>query len=80
MAEQPMRDLRLGTLGRIKAGQELGRIVEVIDDSENSGGFLIFTYADMDRAPEVFDSWVESIIDVDVYFDASGWEVEWADS
>ena len=33
----------------------------------------------MDRSPEVFDSWVETIIDVDPYFDGSGWEVEWAD-
>jgi hypothetical protein len=77
--EQPLRDLRLGTLGKITAGQEAGRVVEVIDDFENSGGFLIFTYADMDRSPEVFDSWVQTIIDVDLYFDESGWEVEWAD-
>ncbi len=60
-------------------GQEAGRIVEVIDDFKNSGGFLIFTYADVNRSPEVFDSWVETITDVDQYFDESGWKIEWAE-
>ncbi len=72
-----MRDLRVSTLGKITAGREIGRVVEVVDDTSKSGGFLIFTYADVDRSPEVFDAWVESIVDVDLYFDESGWEVDW---
>jgi hypothetical protein len=79
VANPPMRDLRIGSLGRITAGRELGRVVEVIDDIDNTGGFLIFTYADMNRSPEVFDSWVETIIEVDIYFDESGWEVDWSE-
>ena len=74
-----MRDLRVAVLGRIVAGQEAGRVLEVVDDSENSGGYLVVTYADVDRSPEVFDTWVESIIDVDVLFDENGWEVEWVE-
>ncbi len=75
-----MRDLRVATLGRISAGDEVGRVVEVLDDGANTGGFLIFTYADLDRSPEVFDAWVESIVDVELYFDDRGWQVEWVDS
>jgi len=26
------------------------------------------------------DVWAETIVDVDLYFDARGWEVEWIDS
>ena len=72
-----MRELRLGELGMITAGRETGRVVEVVDDTSNTGGYLIFTYADTARSPEVFDAWVPSIVDVDLYFDESGWEVEW---
>jgi hypothetical protein len=78
--DKPTRDLRIGTLGYIRSGDELGRVVEVIDDWSNTGGFLISTYADADRSPEAFDSWVDSIVEVDVYFDERGWEVEWIDS
>ena len=77
MCGTAMRDLRVGTLGRITAGEETGRVVEVVDDAANTGGFLIFTYADFDRSPEVFDSWAKSIVEVEQYFDSSGWEIEW---
>jgi hypothetical protein len=36
-------------------------------------------YADLDRSPEVFDDWVESIVDVDLAFEQNGWEVDWVD-
>ena len=72
-----MRDLRLGTIGRITAGNDVGRYVEIIDDFDSSGGFLICTYEHADRSGEAFDDWVESIIDVDLYVEEAGWEIEW---
>jgi hypothetical protein len=66
-------------LGRITAGNERGRVVEVEDDSANTGGYLIFTYADPDRSPEAFDVWVEPFADIQKYLDESRWEVEWLD-
>jgi hypothetical protein len=67
-------------MGRIVAGKsQAGRTVEVVDDQNNTGGYLIFTYADVNRSPEVFDTWVQSFSDVEAYFDDLGWEVEWAD-
>jgi hypothetical protein len=74
-----MRELRVGVLGRIVAGDDAGRFVEVMDDTNASGGFLILTYDNVDRSGNAYDSWVESIIDVDLYFAESGWEVEWLD-
>jgi hypothetical protein len=74
-----MRDLKVGVLGRIVAGEDTGRFVEVIDDTDTSGGFLILTYDNVDRSGNAYDSWVESIIDVELYFAESGWEVEWLD-
>jgi hypothetical protein len=72
-----MRDLRVGVLGRIVAGDDTERFVEVLDDTNSSGGFLILTYDNVDRSGNAYDSWVESIIDVELYFAESGWDVEW---
>jgi hypothetical protein len=74
-----MRDLRVGVLGRIVAGDDAGRFVEVTDDTSSSGGFLILTFDNVDRSGNAYDSWVESIVDVELYFADSGWEVEWLD-
>jgi hypothetical protein len=71
--------IRLGVLGRIVAGSEIGRVVEVIDDTENSGGYAVFSYADMNRSPEVFDDWFPSISDVQHHFMYHGYEIDWAD-
>ena len=74
-----MDELPVGVLGEIVAGTDTGRFVEIVDDGENTGGFLIVTYADADRSPVVFDAWVESIIEVEMYFEESGWSVRWQD-
>lgn len=73
-----MRDLRTGAVGRIIRGDtEVGRLVEVVDDSENTGGYLIVTRSDEKSRPETFDSWVESIVDVETYFDEVHWVIDW---
>jgi hypothetical protein len=72
-----VRDLRVGVVGRIVRGRsEVGRLVEVVDDSESTGGYLIVTRS-ADHPSETFDSWVESIVDVQSYFDELRWEIEW---
>ena len=50
-----------------------------MDDTSSSGGFLILTFDNVDRSGNAYDSWVESIVDVELYFAESGWEVEWLD-
>ena len=72
-----MSYVRLGTLGRIQAGEELGRVVEVIDDTVRTGGYLIVTYADTARSPDVFDSWQADLADVERYFEEMRWEITW---
>lgn len=74
-----MRELRVGVLGHIVAGDDSGRFVEVMDDTSTSGGFLILTFDNGDRSGNAYDSWVESIIDVELYFEECGWGVEWLD-
>lgn len=72
-----MRDIRLDTVGEILAGVDAGRFVEIADDRATSGGFLVLVYSNADRSGEGFDSWVESLDDVDAYFEENGWDVRW---
>ncbi len=69
-------EIKFGEVGKIVAGQELGRYVKVVDDAASTGGFLIFTAA----APDMqggFDSWVESREMLQRFFEETGWVVVW---
>lgn len=74
-----MREIRVGEIGEIVQGDEVGRFVEVIDDAAHTGGFLIMTYADENRSPAVFDVWAESMIEVENQFEHNRWKVIWLD-
>lgn len=71
--------LRIGIVGRILSGEEVGRYVKVVDDSENTGGYLILTAADKELADAGADAWVETRDDLAAYFEESAWTVEWLD-
>lgn len=75
----PLNEIRLHVLGEILSGDEVGRFVEIIDDARNTGGYLIVTYADAARSPDIFDAWVESIVDVELYLEEAGWTIQWPD-
>lgn len=68
--------IRIGEIGRILAGEESGHYVKVLDDSKNTGGYLILTApaADMRQG---YDNWVESKDALALYFEESGWVIEW---
>ena len=72
-----MRELKIGVVGRIVSGIDADQYLEIIDDYDVSGGYLILTYENRDRSGEGYDAWVETIINVDLFFEESGWEVEW---
>lgn len=69
-------DIKLGEVGKIVAGQELGRYIKVVDDAASTGGFLILTAAAPDMQ-DGFDSWVESKEMLQRFFEEAGWIVEW---
>jgi hypothetical protein len=73
-------DPPLSTVGEILGGKEAGRFVEVLDDSARTGGYLIFTYADAQRSPEVFDIWAETWDDVEQIFREASWRIAWPTS
>lgn len=69
-------DIKLGGVGKIVAGQDIGNYVKVIDDAANTGGFLILTSASPNMQ-DGFDSWVENREQLQLFFEEAGWTIEW---
>lgn len=69
--------VRIGQIGRNIAGDEAGKYVKVIDDEQNTGGYLILTATDPDMQVG-FDNWVESKEALANYFIEAGWSIEWS--
>lgn len=68
-------------IGTILNSRHAGHKVRVSDDSENTGGFLIFEWwqgSDGPNAANAFDSWVEKKADLEEFFLETGWVVQWA--
>lgn len=63
--------------GKIISGEELGRYVKLLDDTQISGGYLILTAASLDMRDDGFDNWVGSMEDLRRYFKEANWIVEW---
>lgn len=69
-------DIRINTLGRIIAGEDLGQYLKIIDDSENTGGFIILTSTNTEFS-SCFDSWVANQSDLETFINESGWKIQW---
>lgn len=72
------KDLRINTLGKIVAGTDSGCFLRILDDSENTGGFLVLTSKDPSMK-DASDDWVRDARDLAAYLDESGWTIEWLD-
>ncbi|NML35511.1 hypothetical protein [Paraburkholderia antibiotica] len=71
-----MEKILFGVVGRIIAGDDASSYVKVVDDAENTGGFLILTSNRPDMITG-FDNWVETKEAVGSFFAESNWEVDW---
>ncbi len=69
-------EIKIDTIGKITSGDECGWYVKVLDDSENTGGFIVLTSERIDFS-NAFDSWVESLDALQSYFEESQWTVKW---
>jgi len=75
-----MKNFSYETTGAIQNSPKNGHMVRVEDDTENSGGFLIFEWWDGSTGPNVngaFDSWADSEAAVFEFFQEAGWKIVW---
>ena len=66
----------VGIVGRIVEGDDAGSYVKVLDDSENTGGYIILTSSHHDMS-DGFDNWVQDRESLSAYFEESRWVVNW---
>lgn len=69
-------DIRIGNVGRIIGGDEVGKYLKIVDDSARSGGFLILVTSDKEMK-DGHDYWVEDKATLERFFRESRWSVEW---
>jgi hypothetical protein len=73
-------EIKINKVGLILEGEEKGRYVKIVDDSLNTGGYLIYTYNSLDlktQGYQCYDSWVETSQDIQNYFNESSWKILW---
>jgi len=72
--------IQVGVVGSVLNGRHPDMKVEVIDDTNVTGGFLIFQWWPDSGGPNshgAFDDWVESREALERYWQESGWLVRW---
>ncbi|HIP39179.1 MAG TPA: hypothetical protein EYG88_07355 [Desulfocapsa sulfexigens] len=68
--------IKISVKGKILKGDDAGKFVEILDDTGESGGFLIITSPDT-KFEQGHDDWVEDMNALEKYFIESKWEIEW---
>ncbi len=71
-----MSNIRLDTIGEILEGDDKGKFIKILDDSQSTGGYLIVT----SQGPKFetgYDDWVEDWDSLEGYFQESNWIIRW---
>lgn len=65
----------IGKVGRIVGGRHSDWNIKIVDDSENTGGYLVLYWSS--SSSEGFDDWVDSPSALESYFSEFEGQVEW---
>ena len=70
--------IHIDRIGEVVKGDDLGIEIQVTQATDGTGAYYILMSDDCsDPKKDKFDSWVESLEDVEEYFKESNWVIEW---
>lgn len=70
--------IKIDIVGKVLNGFDIDKYIKIVDDGENSDGFLVFISEEKSMT-NCFDDWVENMEMLKKYFEESGWMIEWSD-
>lgn len=71
-----MEKIKINTIGKVAEGEDVGAFVKIIDDSKETGGYIILI-SDNQSFDSAYDDWVENMPSLEHYFKESRWVIEW---
>jgi len=70
--------IHIDRVGKIIQGDDVGCEIQVTQATDGTGAYYILMSDDFsDSNTDKFDSWVETLNDVEEYFNESNWVIEW---
>jgi hypothetical protein len=73
-----MNKFRINTIGKILEGENKGHYVLIQDDFQNTGGYLILISNESSfTSDDGIDYWVETLEDLNNFFEESKWKINW---
>lgn len=71
--------MQVGVTGKILEGRHKGWFIFIQDDAENTGGYLILVFNNINRflSFEGFDRWAENQETLQEMFDSAQWKIQW---
>jgi hypothetical protein len=69
--------ISIGIVGKIIKGEECGSYAKIIDDTDDTGGYLILVSKNIDLQ-DGYDSWVQDWGALTCFFQESSWEIDWS--
>ena len=71
-----MRSPRINVVGKILEGDDVGSLVKILNDADNTGGYLILVSTE-EEFVDGYDDWVENYKALKGYFEEANWVVDW---
>jgi len=70
-----MATIKINIVGKILTGDDAGSFLKILDDSRNTGGYLVLV-SERESFENGHDDWVENKLSLKYSFKVSKWEIE----